>query len=96
LADAIVATLKRKVTRYALGNEPAEGGTATEPSSNGNGEVQPSAVVSGSVVEDAYQALLALGHSPMEARNRLDRVLTGGRTFNSVEEMLKEIYSKSQ
>jgi Holliday junction DNA helicase RuvA len=94
-ADAIVATLKRKVTRYALGNQPGEA-PAGEGGGSANGEVEPAAIVSGGVVEDAYQALLALGHSPMEARHRLDRVLTGGRTFNSVEEILKEIYSKPQ
>ena len=55
---------------------------------------EPAAVVSGSVIEDAYQALMAVGHSPVEARNRLDRVLTGGRTFESVEEILTEIYKQ--
>ncbi len=84
-AEQIVTTLKRKVTRYALGSETAE----TE-----EGAPTPSAVVSGSVVEDAYQALMALGHSPLEARARLDRVLTPGRTFNSVEEIITEIYKQ--
>src|SRR5262245_59676438 len=86
-AEHIVTTLKRKVTRYALGSETAEAGAAA------NGEVAPAAVVvSGNAVEDAYQALLSLGLSPVEARNRLDRVLTPGRTFNSVQEVLTEIY----
>jgi Holliday junction DNA helicase RuvA len=86
-AEHIVTTLKRKVTRYALGSETAEAGAAA------NGEVAPAAVVvSGDAVEDAYQALLSLGLSPVEARNRLDRVLTPGRTFNSVQEVLTEIY----
>ena len=82
-ADQIVSTLKRKVTRFALGSETAE----TE-----EGAPTPSAIVAGNVIEDAYQALMTLGHSPVEARARLDRVLTGGRTFNSVEEILNEIY----
>ncbi len=87
-AEHIVTTLKRKVTRYALGSETAEAGAAAA-----NGEVAPAAVVvSGNAVEDAYQALLSLGLSPVEARNRLDRVLTPGRTFNSVQEILTEIY----
>src|SRR5262245_16931855 len=70
-AEQIVATLKRKVTRFALGSETAE---------REDGTAEPVAVVEGSVVEDAYQALLALGHSPIEARHRLDRALTNGRT----------------
>jgi Holliday junction DNA helicase RuvA len=84
-AEHIIASLKRKVTRYALGSETVE----TE-----EGAPQPAAVVSGSVIEDAYQALMAVGHSPMEARNKLDRVLTGGRTFESVEAILTEIYKQ--
>lgn len=84
-AEHIIASLKRKVTRFALGSETA---AAAEEG------VEPEAVVSGSVIEDAYQALLTVGHSPMEARNRLDRVLTGGRTFESVEAILTEIYKQ--
>jgi Holliday junction DNA helicase RuvA len=83
-ADQIVSTLKRKVTRFALGSEAA----AEE------GAPQPSAVVAGNVVEDAYQALMTLGHSPMDARLLLDRVLTGGRTFGTVEEIITEIYKQ--
>jgi len=87
-AEHIVTTLKRKVTRYALGSETAEPGAGT------NGEVSPAVVVSGSAVEDAYQALLSLGLNPAEARNRLDSVLTGGRTFNTAQEILAEIYKR--
>jgi len=35
---------------------------------------------------------MSVGHSPVEARARLDKVLAGGRTFKSVEEILTEIY----
>jgi Holliday junction DNA helicase RuvA len=81
-ADQIVATLRRKVTKFALM------AVAT------NGEVAPPATnaVDGNVLEDAYQALLSVGHSPAEARDRLDKVLAGGKTFKSVEEILGEIY----
>ena len=89
-AEHIVTTLKRKVARYALGSETAEAGAAGT-----NGEVAPAAVVvSGDAVEDAYQALLSLGLNPVEARNRLDRVLTDGRTFGSAQEILAEIYKR--
>ena len=84
-SEQIVTALKRKVTRYALGSETID----TE-----EGAPEPSAVVSGNVIEDAYMALMAVGHSPVEARNKLDRVLTGGRTFNAVEEILTEIYKQ--
>jgi Holliday junction DNA helicase RuvA len=58
------------------------------------GAAQPAAavVIDGNVLEDAYQALMSVGLSPMEARNRLDRVLATGKTFKSVEDVLVEIY----
>lgn len=88
-AEKIVATLKRKVTRYALAAaRPASGeGVPAE-------EVAPTAVVAGDVLEEAYQALMALGHSPIEARNRLDRALATGQAFASAEEVLLVIYNK--
>jgi Holliday junction DNA helicase RuvA len=84
-AEQIVATLRRKVTKFAL---------MVEPSANGEvGAILPAAV-DGNLIEDAYQALLSVGHSPMEARNRLDKVLTGGRKFASVEDILLEVYKQ--
>jgi Holliday junction DNA helicase RuvA len=84
-AEQIIATLRRKVTKYALMSSPAEPGSDATP---------PTEAVDGNVIEDAYQALLSVGHSPMDARNRLDRVLTKGRSFKSVEEVLLEIYKQ--
>jgi Holliday junction DNA helicase RuvA len=86
-AEQIIATLRRKVTRYALmapaGAEREEGAAAA-------------VVVDGNVLEDAYQALMSVGHSPAEARNRLDQVLTTGKTFKSVEDVLLEIYKHNK
>jgi len=84
-AEQIIATLRRKVTKYALMTPPAvdsaEGAAAA-----------PAVVVDGNIMEDVYQALMSVGHSPQEARNRLDKVLATGKTFKSVEEVLLEIY----
>jgi Holliday junction DNA helicase RuvA len=82
-AEQIVATLRRKVTRFALM-------AATTP--DGEAGPAPTAAVNGDVLEDAYRALLSVGHSPTEARDRLDRVLAGGRSFQSVEDILTAIY----
>ncbi len=94
-AEQVVATLRRKVTRFALmrppAPEPAAAGTATEATPGTGAE----AVVDGNVIEDAYQALLSVGHSPIEARNRLDQALGTGKTFKSVEDVLLEIYKGS-
>jgi Holliday junction DNA helicase RuvA len=82
-AEQIVATLRRKVTKFALM-------PASVPTTEGG--PAPTVVVDGNVLEDAYQALLSVGHSPGEARDRLDKILAGGRSYKSVEEILLEIY----
>jgi Holliday junction DNA helicase RuvA len=85
-AEQVVATLRRKVTKFALMPEPSQTGAtpATAPQVEGN------------VLEDAYQALLSVGHTPIDARNRLDRVLASGKQFKSVEDILMEIYKSGQ
>ena len=88
-AETVVATLRRKVTKFALMAAPGEEGAA-EPAAAG----APATVVDGNVLEDAYQALMSVGHSPMEARDLLDKVLTKGKTFKSAEEILQQIYNR--
>src|SRR5438094_29850 len=83
-ADQIVATLRRKVTKFAL-----------MPSDRAASEsAAVTTVVDGNLLEDAYQALLSVGHNPVEARNRLDKALAGGRSFKTVEDILLEIYKQ--
>jgi Holliday junction DNA helicase RuvA len=81
-AEQIVATLRRKVTKFALMAPPSEAGDGAAAVSS----------VDGNLLEDAYKALLSVGLSPFEARQRLDRALTDGGKFDSVEEILLEIY----
>jgi Holliday junction DNA helicase RuvA len=81
-AEQIVATLRRKVTKFALMAPPREieeGDTA-------------STTVSGSLIDDAYEALMSVGLSPADARSQLDKALSTGRSFDSVQEILTEIY----
>jgi Holliday junction DNA helicase RuvA len=84
-AEQIIATLRRKVTRFAL--MPTEGSASTQPGAP---------ATEGDVLEDAYQALLSVGHSPAEARHRLDQVLADGKVFKSVEDVLMEIYKQGK
>ena len=89
-AEKIIATLKKKVTRFALAPPPTlrvhdNGETIEEPT--------PSAIV-GDVIDEGYAALIALGHSPLEARIRLDKLMATGKTFASAEEVIREIYGK--
>jgi holliday junction DNA helicase RuvA len=81
-AEQIVATLRRKVTKFALMAPAAVGG----PTATGGTE--------GDVLEDAYQALLSVGHTPIDARDRLDKALAEGKKFTSVDEILLAIYNK--
>jgi holliday junction DNA helicase RuvA len=104
-AEQIVTTLKRKVTRYAMMNTPAAAETsapAEEPAKNGKAsrerkpgdEVQSATgVADGQLIEDVYQALMSLGHNPLEARNRLDSLLTSGKRFHNVQDAITLIYS---
>jgi Holliday junction DNA helicase RuvA len=84
-AEQVIATLRRKVTRFAL--MPDADGTAAGVAAGSGG-------TDGDVLEDAYQALMRVGHSPVEARHRLDQALTTGKTFKSVEDVLMEIYKQ--
>jgi Holliday junction DNA helicase RuvA len=86
-AEQIIATLRRKVTRYALMNEPVPAA---------DGEPSAACVVDGNVLEDAYQALCSVGLSPIDARNKLDLVLATGKSFKSVEDVLNEIYRNNK
>ena len=83
-AEQIIATLRRKVTRFAMASEPRPD---AEP-----GEAPPGAVIDGNLFEDAYQALMALGLSPVEARLRLDKAMANGQTFTAVEEIIQAIF----
>lgn len=85
-ADGIIATLKRKVTRWVFTKE-------SEVEINGT-TLPPSAAsqVQGDAFEDAYQALLSLGHTPADARQRLDQALATGQEFKTVQDVLNVIY----
>jgi Holliday junction DNA helicase RuvA len=83
-ADQIIATLRKKVTKFAL-----------MPAAKGKVEAAPArATMDGNLIEDAYQALLTVGHSPMDARNLLDKALGAGKSFKSAEDILLEIYKQ--
>ncbi|HWL07554.1 MAG TPA: Holliday junction branch migration protein RuvA [Planctomicrobium sp.] len=82
VAERIVAKLRRKMTRFALMVD-----------SSAPAEL----VTSNSVTSEAYEALLALGHSAIDARDKIDQANenTKGK-FKSVEELLQEIYRQQR
>ena len=81
-AEQIITTLKRKVTKFALGT-------------GGVGPVTPEGV-SGELVETVYQALTVLGMTPLEARQQIDKLLATGKPFKDVEEAVKMIFGKGE
>lgn len=103
-AEQIVTSLKRKVTKFLMAatpptptEEPTPVAVA-EPKSSGRRKPPPEPVVvsdlpDGSLVEDVYQALMGLGHTPVEARTRIDGLLSSGKKFTSLNEALTLIYA---
>jgi Holliday junction DNA helicase RuvA len=81
-AEQIITSLHKKVARYAV----------AAPAAAVNGTPAAAAAGSGDVLEDAYAALLSVGHNPLDARQKIDAVVARGQTFNSVEEVLVLIY----
>jgi Holliday junction DNA helicase RuvA len=79
-AERIVAKLRKKMTRFALMVKKA-------------GETGASAEQGADLVVEAFEALLVLGHSSVEARQRIDRVmLAKGKRLKTVEDVLRAIY----
>lgn len=84
-AEQIIATLRNKVTRFAMASAPGE---------PADGEVVPANALDGTVFEDSYSALMSLGLSPVDARNRLDLAAASGKPCKTVEEVLNVIFRK--
>ena len=57
-----------------------------EPSANGW-------ATDGRLVEDVYGALMNLGLNPIDARNKLDQLLHGGKPFTTVQEAISIVFS---
>ena len=75
-AEKIIATLRRKMPRFALlVRQEAPG---VEPQTTG-------------VVEETFQALLVLGHSEADAKRLIDQALAAGKKFKDSESMIHAI-----
>jgi Holliday junction DNA helicase RuvA len=77
-AERIIAKLRRKVTKFALMVDRAGAPVAAD--------AEPS------VVQDAFAALMSVGHSELESRRLLDKALTSGKKFKTVADILEEIF----
>jgi Holliday junction DNA helicase RuvA len=48
----------------------------------------------GRLIEDVYEALMGLGLNPLEARSKLDDLLTCGKPFRNLQEAITLIYAQ--
>lgn len=81
MAERIVAKLRRKMTKFAL-MIAARIPDVADPASD--------------LLSETYEALLSVGHTPQDARERIESVMQGGRKFKSVEDVLAEIYQRQK
>jgi Holliday junction DNA helicase RuvA len=107
-AEQIVTTLKRKVGPFTFAASaepeppPAEPPNAAvtrpvgrkKPTPAGAAQPEPDPLPSGQLIEDVYQALMSVGLTPVEARERLDKLLQSGARFKSVGEAIRMVYSQ--
>ncbi len=81
MAERIVAKLRRKMAKFAL-LIAREFPQSSEPAS--------------SVVSDALEALIALGHSASDARELIEKVTKTKGKFKAVDELLLEVYNQKR
>ena len=78
-AERIIAKLRRKMPKFALIV----------------GMDVPASDVKRDVVDDAFDALCALGHSETDARRLLDSAIASKKKFKDVNDLLTTIYDES-
>lgn len=94
-AERIVAKLRRKVGKFTLIVGPAAETAAPEgrPAAESNGETDHAEP---DVIRDTFAALLSVGHTESQARQAIDRVLSGKKKFRSVADMIDAIYQQNR
>lgn len=78
-AERIIAKLRRKMPKFALMVRR---------------DAPEGAVQTDGVVNDTFQALLALGHAESDARQLIESALAAGGKFKDVESLLQAIYKR--
>ncbi len=81
VSERIVAKLRRKMAKFAL--MVAQ-------------DISTDATDDHDVLNEAYEALLALGHSPADSRKKIEIVTEGGKKYKVVEDILREIYQRER
>ena len=76
---------KSKKAKASADNQGADAPRSPEPS-----------VVDGQLIEDVYQARMGLGLNPIEARTKLDGLLTCGKPFRTLQDAFAIIFAKQK
>ena len=83
VAERVVAKLRRKMARFAL--IVAKDFPEDESSTSKN------------VLDDTYEALIALGHTPSDARDKIETATKGvKKKFKSTEDLIRQIYQNER
>lgn len=80
LAERIIAKLRRKMTRFALMVE-RDLPAGSDEANRG-------------VIADAHDALISLGHTPQDARQKVEAACAGGKKFKDLQDLLEAIYRR--
>lgn len=81
MAERIVAKLRRKMAKFALLiDRDLPSGQVERPS----------------IFDDAYEAMLSLGHSSSEAREKIEAAIKSKPKARSVDELLIEVYRSNR
>lgn len=81
VSERIIAKLRRKMAKFAL----MVGQDFAADESAGP-----------DLINEAYEALLSLGHTAGDARRKIEAVTEAGRKIKSVQDMLSEIYRQER
>jgi holliday junction DNA helicase RuvA len=82
VAERVVAKLRRKMARFAL--LVAKEFPAEDSTERG-------------VLDDTYEALIALGHNPSDAREKIETATEGSKKkFKSSEDLIRQIYQNER
>lgn len=81
LAERVVAKLRRKVPKFALMVSK---------------DAVPESQIEPNVIEEAFFALQAVGHSALDARRMIDAAAATKKKFKDVQELLFAVYQQSK
>lgn len=97
-ADAEPVVVDGKPTKASRGRKSPDASAtpAADAPRSPNPEPVPAVnnwATDGRLVEDVYEALMGLGLNPIDARNKLDQLLHGGKPFTTVQEAIGIVFS---